>query len=287
MKTERRNIGRRSLGQGIAAVGGLALTTTQAQAQRASDTLRIVFRDAVPNIDPYFNSQRTGLILGHQAWDGLVHRDPETFRIVPALATEWRWIDTKTIDFTLRAGVKFHDGSDFTADDVVYTINTVSSPDARVSTPSNYSWIDRAEKTGNLAIRLHMKVPTPAALEYFALVTPIWPEAYRERVGADGYSRAPIGTGPYRITRVDSASIVEYERFDGYYQGGPKGRPAIRRIVARFVTDAATELTELLSQRVDWIWNMNPDQIANVNRLPTLQSLQQESMRVGYLSLDA
>ena len=87
MKTERRNIGRRSLGQGIAAVGGLALTTTQAQAQRASDTLRIVFRDAVPNIDPYFNSQRTGLILGHQAWDGLVHRDPETFRIVPALAT--------------------------------------------------------------------------------------------------------------------------------------------------------------------------------------------------------
>jgi peptide/nickel transport system substrate-binding protein len=287
MTTERRDMGRRTLGQGIAAVGGLALTAAQAQAQRASDTLRIVFRDAVPNIDPYFNSQRTGLILGHQAWDGLVHRDPETFRIVPALATEWRWLDTKTIDFTLRPGVKFHDSSDFTADDVVYTINTVSSPDARVSTPSNYSWIDRVEKTGNLSVRLHMKVPTPAALEYFALVTPIWPMAYRERVGADGYSRAPIGTGPYRITRVDSASVVEYERFDGYYQGGPKGQPAIRRIVARFVTDAATELTELLSQRVDWIWNMNPDQIANVNRLPMLQSLQQESMRVGYLSLDA
>ena len=55
-----------------------ALAAQPAMAQRASDTLRIVFRDAVPNIDPYFNSQRTGLILGHQAWDGLVHRDPET-----------------------------------------------------------------------------------------------------------------------------------------------------------------------------------------------------------------
>lgn len=280
-------IDRRRFGQGIAAMGGMALAAQPAMAQRGSDTLRIVFRDAVPNIDPYFNSQRTGLILGHQAWDGLVHRDPETFRIVPALATEWAWVGTTAIDFTLRRGVKFHDGSDFTADDVVYTLNTVSNPETRVATPSNYSWIERAEKTGDFSIRLHFKRPTPAALDYLALVAPIWPKTYRERVGADGFSRAPVGTGPYRITRVDVSSLVEYERFDGYYQGGPKGRPAIRRLTARFVTDAATELTELLSQRVDWIWNMNPDQIANVSRLPTLQTLQQESMRIGYLSLDA
>ncbi len=281
---------RRDLGKGFAAMGGLALPALiggEAQAQRAQDTLRIVFRDAVPNIDPYYNSQRTGLILGHQFMDGLVHRNPENFEIVPALATAWNWVNTTTIDFTLRQGVKFHDGSDFTADDVVYTVNTVSKPEARVATPSNYAWMDRAEKTGTHSVRLHLKRPTPAALEYLALVTPIWPQAYRERVGADGFARAPVGTGPYRVTRVDVASIVEYERFDGYYQGGPKGRPAIRRITARFVTDAATELTELLAQRVDWIWNMNPDQIDNVNRLPFLQALQQESMRIGYLSLDA
>ena len=109
--------------------------------------LRVVFRDAVPNIDPYFNSQRTGLILGHQAWDGLAHRDPESFRIVPALATAWNWVNTTTLDFELRRGVKFHDGSDFGADDVVYTLNTVANPDSRVATPSNYAWMDRAEKT--------------------------------------------------------------------------------------------------------------------------------------------
>ncbi|MBS7811581.1 ABC transporter substrate-binding protein [Roseococcus pinisoli] len=284
------NIGRRHFGKGIAAVGGFglpALVSGAAEAQRNADTLRVVFRDSVPNIDAYYNNQRTGLILAHQAWDGLVHRDPETFNIVPALATEWTQVDSTTIDFTLRRGVKFHDGSDFSADDVVYTLNTVSKPEARVATPSNYSWIDNVEKTGDFGVRLRMKRPTPAALEYLALVGPIWPKAYRERVGLEGYARAPIGTGPYRITRVDSASIVEYERFDGYYEGGPKGRPAIRKITARFVTDAATELTELLAQRVDWIWNMNPDQIPNVSRLPTLQTLRQESMRVGYLMLDA
>jgi len=284
-------IGRRTLGQGMAAAGALALPglifAKPAEAQRGADTLRLAFRDAVPNVDPYFNNLRTGLILGHQAWDGLVHRDPDTFRTVPALATEWKWVDPLTLDFTLRQGVKFHDGSPFTADDVVYTINTVSNPDTHVATPSNYTWIDNAEKTGDFALRLHLKRPTPAALDYLALVMPIWPKAYRERVGADGYSRAPIGTGPYKITRLDVGASLDYERFDDYYEGGPKGKPAIKKITVRFVTDAATELTELLAQRVDWIWNMNPDQAANVDRLPFLQTLRQESMRVGYLAMDA
>ncbi|HWT10205.1 MAG TPA: ABC transporter substrate-binding protein [Roseomonas sp.] len=284
-------IGRRKLGQGVAAAaGGLALpwlAPRRAEAQRSANTLRIAFRDAVPNVDPYFNSQRTGLIIGHQAMDGLVHRDPATFRIVPALATEWRWVDSKTIDFTLRQGVKFHDGSAFGADDVVYTLNTVADPNTRVATPSNYSWIQGAEKTGANTVRLAMKRPTPAALEYLALVTPIWPKAYRERVGAEGFSRAPVGTGPYRLTKVDVATGVEFERFNDYYEGGPKGRPAIQKLVARYIGDAATELTELLGQRVDWIWNMNPDQVANVNRMPYLQATRQESMRVGFLNLDA
>ena len=52
-----------------------------ARAQKASDTLRIQFIDAVPNVDMYFNSQRTGLILAHHAWDMLVHRDPVTFEL--------------------------------------------------------------------------------------------------------------------------------------------------------------------------------------------------------------
>ncbi len=133
-------IRRRVLGQGIAATAGaLALPSIlirPAAAQRSANTLRVAFRDAVPNVDPYFNSQRTGLIIGHQAFDGLVHRDPATFRIVPALATEWRWADSKTLDFTLRQGVKFHDGSAFGPDDVVFTINTVADPASRVATPS-------------------------------------------------------------------------------------------------------------------------------------------------------
>jgi ABC-type transport system substrate-binding protein len=92
-----------------------------AQAQKSNDTLRFTTRNAIPDVDPYRNSLREGIIVSHEAWDGLVYRDPTNFKIVPLLATAWEYPDPTTIDFTLRPGVKFHNGDPFTADDVVYT----------------------------------------------------------------------------------------------------------------------------------------------------------------------
>jgi peptide/nickel transport system substrate-binding protein len=265
------------LGAGVAPAG----------AQKSTDTLRVVMRDALPNVDPYYNNLRTGVVMHHQGWDALVYRSPDTFRLEPLLASEWKLLDPTTIDFTLRSGVKFHDGSPFTADDVVYTINLVADPASRVSTPSNYNWIDRAEKTGELSVRVRLKRPNPAALEYFALVLPIYPKAYREKVGAEGYAKAPIGTGPYKITKVEPGVSIDFERFEDYWAGSPKGRPAIKKMSVRFVPDATTEMTELLAGRADWIWNLNPDQLEPVNRMPHLEAVRKESMRIGYLSLDA
>ncbi|MCA0304986.1 MAG: ABC transporter substrate-binding protein [Proteobacteria bacterium] len=270
----------------ILAAATLALAPP-AFAQKQADTLRILFNDSVPNIDMYFNSQRTGLILAHQAWDMLVHRDPATFEIKPALATDWKFTDDSTLDLTIRQGVKFHDGSTLSPDDVVYTINMAANPDSKVATPSNYAWIDKAEKTGDWTVRIKMKKPTPAALEYLAMVTPIHPKAYREKVGPEEFAKKPVGAGPYRIVKNEQAKEVVYERFDDYWAGSPKGKPAIKTLHVRFVPDLATSMTELLSQRADWIWNINPDQANDVNRMPFLQAVRQESMRVGYLSIDA
>ena len=76
-----------------------------------------------PTSIPIYNNLRTGVVMHHQGWDALVYRNPDTFKLEPLLATEWKQPDPTTIEFTLRPGVKFHDGSPFTADDVVYTIN--------------------------------------------------------------------------------------------------------------------------------------------------------------------
>lgn len=268
----------------IAIAAGLA--AGPAQAQKSADTLRIVFRDAVTNIDPYYNQLRTGLVLAHQGWDTLVYRDPDSFATKPLLATAWKIVDDKTIEFDLRRGVKFHNGDAFSADDVVYTLNLVSSPEGKISTPSNANWIEKAEKLDDYKVRVTLRRPTPAALEFFSLVIPIYPKAYREKVGADAYAKAPVGAGPYKITKVDAGS-VSFERFDGYYAESPKGKPAISKLAVRFVPDAATEMTELLAGRTDFIWNFNPDQFNQINAIPTLQAMRQESMRVGFMSPDA
>jgi peptide/nickel transport system substrate-binding protein len=274
---------------GAAILGSLLLAGGAAPlvAQKSSDTLRIVMRDALPNIDPYYNNLRTGVVMHHQGWDALVYRDPDTLQIKPLLATQWKIVDSTTMEFTLREGVKFHDGSPFTAEDVVYTLNLVADPGSKVSTPANYNWIDKAEATSALSVRVRLKRPTPAALEYFALVLPIYPKAYRERVGAEGYAKAPVGAGPYKITKIEAGVFIDFERFEGYWAGSPKGKPAIGKLSVRFVPDAATEMTELIASRADWIWNLNPDQFDNLNKLPHLQAVRKESMRIGFLSLDA
>ena len=126
----------------------------------------------------------------------------------------------------------------------------------------------------------------PAALEYMAMTLPIWPKAYRERVGADAYSKAPVGTGPYKITKVDGVSEIDLERNDAYFDG-PKGHPQIAKITIEEVADGTTEITDILSGRADWIWQFNPDQFDNISRIPTLQAVRAESMRIGYIQFDA
>ena len=254
-------------------------------AQKSANTLRISWRDAIPNVDPYYNLLRTGLVLAHQSWDTLIYRDPDTLQIKPLLATSWKQTNDTTWEFELRAGVTFHDGSAFTADDVVYTINTVLA-DPHVSIPSNYAYLAGAEKIDDLHVRVLLKRIFPASLEYMSMTLPIWPKAYRERVGADEYSRSPMGTGPYKITRVDGQSEIDLERNEAYFDG-PKGHPAIAKVVIHEVADATTEISDILAGRADWIWQYNPDQFENISRVATLQALRAESMRIGYLQMDA
>ena len=77
-------------GAAILAAALLGVGASPLVAQKSADTLRISMRDALPNVDPYYNNLRTGVVMHHQAWDTLVYRNPDTFKIEPLLATEWK-----------------------------------------------------------------------------------------------------------------------------------------------------------------------------------------------------
>ena len=109
------------------AIAALAASTAMpALADKASGTLNVAFTKELENVDSYFNSSREGVVMQRAVWDGLIYRDPVTNEYKGNLATSWEWIDDTTLELKLREGVKFHNGEDFTADDVVYTVNFVA-----------------------------------------------------------------------------------------------------------------------------------------------------------------
>jgi peptide/nickel transport system substrate-binding protein len=99
---------------------------------------------------------------------------------------------------------------------------------------------------------------------------------------------APVGTGPYRFAGTEGGlRRILLERFDAYYPDSPKGRPPIARLQIDQLPDARSEFDALLAGEVDWIWNFLTEQGETIARTPSLQVLRAESMRIGYLTLDA
>ena len=111
-----------------AAAALVAVAAGPALADKKDNSIRFAYDQVIENVDPYFNNVRLGVIIGANVWDTLIYRDPETNEYKGQLATSWKWIDDKTLEFELRQGVKFHNGEDFDADDVVYTLNFASDP---------------------------------------------------------------------------------------------------------------------------------------------------------------
>lgn len=269
----------------------VAATAQPVLAGKESDTLNWATDREVSVVDQYYNNTREAIIMGQLFSDGLVLRNVETGDYEPLLATDWEWKDNTTIEFTLRKGVTFHDGTKFSADDAVYTLNFVSEPDSGVLFSRSVSWIDSAEKLGPYKIRLNLKEPFPAAFAYLSNSIPMRPEGHYDDVPqkADGsmdYAQAdPIGTGPYVVTDVKPGQYVMMEA-NGDYFGGPKGDPEIGNIRFRTITEMNTQMAELMTGGLDWIWDVPKDQAERLRGRPGLTVENAKTMRVSYLAFD-
>ncbi|MEM6848185.1 MAG: ABC transporter substrate-binding protein, partial [Pseudomonadota bacterium] len=219
----------------LASAAAIGLLASPALAGKSDDTLTWSTDREVAVVDPYYNNTRELVIMGHLGWDALLFRNLETGEYEPLLATEWEWVDDKTMDLTLREGVVFHDGTTFGPEDVAYTVNHVAGEDSGVLTTNNVAWLDSAEVTGDNTVRLHLDEPFPAALAYLAGAIFIVPEGHYDSapVGADGnpdYTQVtPVGTGPYKWTDTRPGEYVHWEANEDYFAGGPKGTPSIGR----------------------------------------------------------
>ena len=269
----------------VGVLAGLA-AATPAYAQKSANAARFAYDQVPENIDPFFNNVRIGVIIGQHVWDTLIYRDPVTNEYKGQLAKSWAWVDDKTLDFELRQGIKFHNGEEFDADDVVYTLNFVARPENKVVTQTNVNWIDSVEKLDRFKVRVKLKAPFPAAIEYLSGPVVIHPNEYYAKVGPTGMNTAAVGSGPYKVVEHVVGKSVRLQRNADYFKDSPKPQPKLERIEIRFIPDRQTQMAETLAGGVDFIMNVPPDQAKQLEAVPHLGVKSGETMRIVFLNLN-
>ena len=257
-----------------------------AWAGKKNDTLNMAYDQAPESVDPYFNNVRIGVILGATVWDTLLYRDPVTGEYKGQLAKSWKQVDDRTLEFELRQGVKFHNGEEFDADSVVYTLNYVADPANKAVTQQNVQWIQKVDKVDKYKVRVVSKEPFPAAKDYLATTLAIHPAKYYKEAGPKGMNARPVGSGPYKVVEHVPGKSITLEKFDGYFKESPRTQPKIGKVRIRFIPDRQTQMAEVLSGGEDFIMHVPKDQAEKLQTVPHLQVLSGNTMRIVFLQMN-
>jgi peptide/nickel transport system substrate-binding protein len=270
----------------VALATSLLGLSAPAFADKKSDTLRMAYDQAPESVDPYFNNVRIGVIIAANVWDTLLYRDPLTNQYKGQLAKSWKQIDDKTLEFELREGVKFHNGEEFDADSVVYTLSFVSDPANKATTQQNVRWIDKVEKIDKYKVRIISKEPFPGAKEYLSTTVAIHPAKYYKEVGPQGMNAKPVGTGPYKVVEYTPGKSILLERNENYFKDSPKRQPTIGKVQVRFIPDRQTQMAEVISGGEDFIMHVPKDQAEQLKSMPTLQVVSGNTMRIVFMQMN-
>ncbi len=258
-----------------------------ALADQANDTLVAAFNKEVQTLDGLYSTSRENLILSYLTSDQLVEIDLETGEYVGALAESYTWVDDRTIDFTLREGLQFHDGSPVTVEDIVYSFDWIADENSETRRGAFIrGWFESAQAIDDRTVRVTAMNPYPLMLRDISVFVLTRKAGSYVDGDTDALTQDFNGTGPYRITSFDMGAGVTLERFDGYYEGGPKAEGAIETIHLRPIPDWGTVTAELLSGGVNWSFNVPDDTAQDLGALPMVDHTTGVSTRVSFLVLD-
>ena len=244
--------------------------------------LKIGLSADVTTMDPHFIAAQPNLTAQHHVFDSLVRTD-ERSRPVPGIAT-WRTPDPLTWEFTLRKGVKFHDGSELTTEDVAFSLDR---PNTIKGSPGGFQTYVRPivskEIVDRYTIRLKTAAPYGALLQDLAEVMIVSKKAAAQASGEDfDIGKAAVGTGPYKLSRFARGDRIELVRHDDYWGGRlPWDKVTLQILSADPVRTAA-----LLSGQVDAIENVPTADIARLRKTPSLRLEQTVSWRTIFLVLE-
>jgi len=262
--------------------GLLIAFTLAAGAARATD-MRIGVSAEPSSLDPHFHNLASNNNIAAHVFEPLTRFDSDS-KLIPALAESWRLVDDTTWEFKLRKGVRFHDGSELTAEDVVWSLDR---PATITNSPGAFTLYTR-QITGKqivdpYTIRLKTATPYPLMLNDLSSVAIVSKNLTQGLASGDfATGRGMIGTGPFKFVAFNRGERLELARNDAYW--GEK--PAWERVTFRFLSNDPARLAALLAGDVDAIDNVPTADVAKLKSNPNFQVSAKVSHRVIYFTLD-
>jgi peptide/nickel transport system substrate-binding protein len=200
---------------------------------------------------------------------GLVVEDDKTAELKPGLAERWEATDDKTYTFYLRKGVKFHDGSPLTAEDIKFTVERLQDKDAKVGTGPGYKQrvepVEAIEIVNDTTVRFKLKAPLavfPGGLVEVRVV----PRSYDVQ--------KPVGAGPFAFVEWSKNQHVKLKRFDGFWDAE---RPYVDELIYYPTPDEDGKITRLQTDQVNFSDTIPFPRIEEVKKLPNVQIYQKDA----------
>jgi peptide/nickel transport system substrate-binding protein len=277
-----------SFATGVALVAGASFGAAPASAQQ---TLRWAFQGNLNTLDPYGINETTTLGLQGNVYEGLTKRGKD-LKIIPGLAERWEVLDNGLRwRFYLRKGVKFHNGNDFNADDVVFSAQRVVANNSQLT--SRLSGGPEFVKVDDFTVDVKLQSPNPIlhyAWDTWYIMDKEWTEANNAQIPPAPQATTPgfatinaNGTGPFRITEHQLGVRTVFEKNANWW-GKPEHN--LDRVIFTPITSAPTRVAALLSGEVDVIDPVPLQDVPRINASANARVLEGPEVRTIYLSFD-
>ncbi len=259
----------------------VALAITVAGTASAKE-LTIALASEPSSIDPHYHNLGPNNALSRQMFDRLIMPDDKQ-RLQPGLAVSWKAVDETTWEFKLRQGVKFHDGSPFTADDVVFTFERAPNVEGSPSSFGTYLKGKTIKKVDDFTVHISTERPypnMPRDMMTFSIVS----RKHGEGAKTEDYNsgKATIGTGAFKFVEYVPGDRIVMERNEGYWGN----KPEWTKVTLKAIKSAPSRLAALLAGDVDFIESVPTTDIERLKSNEDIELSQGISNRVIYLHLD-
>jgi peptide/nickel transport system substrate-binding protein len=236
--------------------------------------------DAV-SLDPHKTNDLPSARIMKQLYDTLLFQD-ENMALQPGLATAWRQLDELTWEFTLRRGVKFHNGEQFTANDVKFTFERLINPETKSPAAFILEPLAGVEVVDDHTVRITTLQPFAPILSHLAhSATAILNEKAVAGAG-EAYGDKPVGTGPFTFSARTPGATVELSANKAYWGGAPK----INKVVFRNIPDSATRAVELETGAVDIAYDIVAQDVERLAGNAKLQLVRMPTLATNYIGFN-